>query len=38
MAAMLALAAVRQFRDVTPKRTIQVLKEDKIWLQHEAQI
>lgn len=36
MAAMLALAAVRQFRDVTPKRTIQVLKEDKIWLQHEA--
>lgn len=36
MAAMLALAAVRQFKDVTPKRTIQVLKEDKIWLQHEA--
>jgi uncharacterized membrane protein YqjE len=36
MATMLAIAAVRQFRDVTPKRTIQVLKEDKIWLQHEA--
>ncbi len=36
MAAMLAIAAVRQFRDLAPKRTIQVLKEDKIWLQHEA--
>ena len=35
-AAMLAFAAVRQFRDLAPKRTIQVLKEDKIWLQHEA--
>lgn len=37
LAAMLGLAAVRQFRDLAPKRTIQVLKEDKIWLQHEAQ-
>ena len=36
IAAMLALAAVRQFRELAPKRTIQVLKEDKIWLQHEA--
>jgi len=36
LAAMLAIAAVRQFRDLAPKRTIQVLKEDKIWLQHEA--
>lgn len=36
MAAMLAIAAVRQFRDLAPKRTIQVLKEDKIWLQNEA--
>ena len=35
-AAMLAFGAVRQFRDFAPKRTIQVLKEDKIWLQHEA--
>lgn len=36
MAAMLAIAAIRQFREIAPKRTIQVLKEDKIWLQHEA--
>jgi uncharacterized membrane protein YqjE len=36
LAAMLAIAAVRQFRDLAPKRTIRVLKEDKIWLQHEA--
>jgi uncharacterized membrane protein YqjE len=36
LAAMLAIAAVRQLRDLAPKRTIQVLKEDKIWLQHEA--
>ena len=36
MAAMLAIAALRQFRDLAPKRTIQVLKEDKIWLQNEA--
>jgi len=36
-AGMLAFAALRQFRDLAPKRTIQVLKEDKIWLQHEAQ-
>ncbi|HVO63399.1 MAG TPA: phage holin family protein [Terriglobales bacterium] len=38
LAAMLVLAAVRQFRDLVPKRTIQVLKEDKIWLQHEAEM
>lgn len=37
VAAMLAMAAVRQFKDIAPERTIQVLKEDKIWLQHEAQ-
>jgi len=36
LAAMLGLAAFRQFRDLAPKRTIQVLKEDKIWLQHGA--
>jgi uncharacterized membrane protein YqjE len=36
IAGMLALAAVRQFREIAPKRTIQVLKEDKLWLQHEA--
>jgi uncharacterized membrane protein YqjE len=36
VAAMLGIAAVRQFRDLAPKRTIQVLKEDKIWLQNEA--
>jgi len=36
LAAMLGLAAFRQFRDLAPKRTIEVLKEDKIWLQHGA--
>ena len=36
LAAMLGVAAVRQFRDLAPKRTIQVLKEDKIWLQQET--
>jgi uncharacterized membrane protein YqjE len=36
MAAMLAIAAVRQFRNLAPKRTILVLKDDKVWLQHEA--
>jgi hypothetical protein len=36
LAAMLGIAAVRQFRDLAPKRIIQVLKEDKIWLQHET--
>lgn len=37
VAAMLAIAAVRQFRDIAPKRTIRVLKEDKLWLQREVQ-
>ncbi len=37
LAAMLAIAAIRQFRDMAPKRTIRVLKEDKVWLQNEAQ-
>lgn len=36
VSAVLAMAAVRQFKDIAPKRIIQVLKEDKIWLQHEA--
>jgi uncharacterized membrane protein YqjE len=36
MAAMLGIAAARHFRDIAPRRTLQVLKEDKIWLQHEA--
>jgi uncharacterized membrane protein YqjE len=35
-AALLGMAAVRQFRDLAPKETIKVLKEDKVWLQNEA--
>lgn len=33
-----AMAAVRGFREqgVMPQRTLQVLKEDKVWLQKEA--
>jgi uncharacterized membrane protein YqjE len=36
LATMLGVAAARQVRDIVPKRTIQVLKEDKVWLQREA--
>lgn len=32
----LALVAKRTFRGFTPQRTIQVLKQDKVWLQREA--
>ncbi len=35
-AALLGMAAVRQFRDLAPTETIKVLKEDKVWLQNEA--
>lgn len=31
-----ALVAKRSFRGFTPERTIQVLKQDKVWLQREA--
>jgi hypothetical protein len=33
---MLGLAAQRQLRGLAPRKTIKVLKEDKIWLQQEA--
>jgi uncharacterized membrane protein YqjE len=33
---MLALAAQRQLQRLAPRKTIEVLKEDKIWLQQEA--
>jgi uncharacterized membrane protein YqjE len=33
---MLALMAVKQFKGLAPEKTINVLKEDKIWLQQEA--
>ena len=33
---ILGLAAQRQLRRLAPRRTIKVLKEDKIWLQQEA--
>jgi uncharacterized membrane protein YqjE len=36
LAGMLTLGAVRKFKGVAPKRTIEVLKEDKVWLQTEA--
>lgn len=36
IAAMCAFGAVRQFSAIGPKRTIQILKDDKIWLQHEV--
>jgi uncharacterized membrane protein len=34
-----AFIAVREFRSqgLAPKKTIEVLKEDKIWLQSEAE-
>ena len=33
---MLAMLAIKQFQGVTPTKTIEVLKEDKVWLQQEA--
>lgn len=35
-AGMLAIAAIRQFKDLAPRETIKVLQQDKVWLQHEA--
>lgn len=35
MAAVFGLKELRA-QGITPKKTIQVLKEDQIWLQHEA--
>jgi uncharacterized membrane protein YqjE len=36
IAGMLAIAAARQLEGFAPNKTIEVLKEDKIWLQSEA--
>jgi uncharacterized membrane protein YqjE len=36
LAGMLALGAMRKFKGVAPQKTIEVLKEDKVWLQSEA--
>jgi uncharacterized membrane protein YqjE len=33
---MLALMAAKQFKGLAPEKTINVLKEDKVWLQQEA--
>jgi len=33
---MLAIGAIRQMRGIAPNKTIEVLKEDKIWLQSEV--
>ena len=35
-AAVAGIFAYRQFRNIFPKRTIEVLKADKVWLQSEA--
>ena|SRR5438270_11454379 len=36
LAAMLAIGAARQVKSLAPQKTIEVLKEDKVWLQSEA--
>ena len=33
---MLAIGAARQLKGFAPKKTMEVLKEDKVWLQSEA--
>lgn len=33
---MIALMGFRKFQGLAPKKTIEVLREDKIWLQQEA--
>jgi uncharacterized membrane protein YqjE len=35
-AGMLAIGAIRQVKSFAPTKTIEVLKEDKVWLQSEA--
>jgi uncharacterized membrane protein YqjE len=35
-AGMLAMGAIRQVKSFAPTKTIEVLKEDKVWLQSEA--
>jgi hypothetical protein len=36
LGATFAIVAVKQFQGLTPNKTIEVLKEDKMWLQKEA--
>jgi uncharacterized membrane protein YqjE len=36
LGATLAMVAVKQFQGFTPSKTVEVLKEDKVWLQQEA--
>jgi len=36
LGATFAIVAVKQFQGLTPNKTIEVLKEDKVWLQQEA--
>jgi uncharacterized membrane protein YqjE len=33
---VIALVAKREFRGLTPKHTIRVLKQDKVWMESEA--
>jgi uncharacterized membrane protein YqjE len=33
---LFAVGAIRQFHDLAPRRTIEVLKQDKVWLRQEA--
>ena len=36
LGATFAVVAVKQLQGLTPNKTIEVLKEDKVWLQQEA--
>jgi uncharacterized membrane protein YqjE len=36
LGALMAFLAVRTFQGLAPKKTIEVLREDKVWLQQEA--
>jgi uncharacterized membrane protein YqjE len=37
LGAMMALGARRSFSGITPKKTLEILRKDKIWLQSEVQ-
>lgn len=36
LGALMTFLAVRRFQGLAPKKTIEVLREDKVWLQQEA--
>jgi uncharacterized membrane protein YqjE len=37
LGAMMALGARRSFSGITPKKTLEILRKDKIWLRSEVQ-